>query len=459
MIFEFKLPDLGEGVVEGEIVKWLAEEGDLIGEDQPLVQVMTDKATVEIPSPQAGRVIRRLVPEGQICHVGEVLVSLETDGATATSAGAPGPAAPAVTAASPSVAGPATGAPGNGTGTGPATFANAGGLAPVRATSAAGDGAAPVLATPAIRRLARELGVDLRTVIGSGPHGRLTVEDVRLVAGRLMAPPTPGPAPAPGPSWSPPPPPVASEPARALAALTAPREPGAEERVPFRGVRRTIAERMVLARRTAAHYTHVDEADVTELEALRARLGELAAERGVKLSILPFVAKAVTTALRRHPLLNARLDEERGEIVLLKRYHLGIATATEAGLIVPVVRDADRHSILELAAEIARLAERARRGEASHEELRGSTFTITSLGPLGGILATPILNHPEVAILGLHRVRRVPVVRGDAIVPRDVVNLSLSLDHRVVDGHVGARFLAEVITLLEDPARWLVELA
>ncbi|HEY3354198.1 MAG TPA: dihydrolipoamide acetyltransferase family protein, partial [Polyangia bacterium] len=249
-------------------------------------------------------------------------------------------------------------------------------------------------------------------------------------------------------------------PAAAPATGAAPAAAGPdEERIPFRGLRRAIAERMLLARRTAAHYTHVDEADVTELEATRARAAAAAAARGLKLSILPFVIKALTISLKRHPLLNSHLDEAHGEIVLHRRYHIGVATATDAGLLVPVVRDADRLSILELAAAIARLAERARRGEASREELTGATFTVTSLGNLGGLMATPILNPPEVAIVGLHRVRRVPAVRDDAVVIRDVVNLSISLDHRVVDGHVGARFLADAIALLADPARLLVELA
>jgi pyruvate dehydrogenase E2 component (dihydrolipoamide acetyltransferase) len=412
--YEFRLPDLGEGVAEGEVVRWLVREGDTIAEDQPLVQVMTDKATVEIPSPRAGRVTRVLVAEGRVCHVGEALVALDSAGP----AEAPAPAVALERAAAPG---------------GPAGEAAVGAAQEATAQRANGS----VLATPATRRLARELHVELHGLAGSGPGGRVTADDVRRAAAPAPTPAAASPAPAP-------PAPLVARPD--------------EERVPFRGLRRSIAERMSLARRTAAHYTHVDEADVTDLEATRARARAAAAARGVKLTILPFVVKAMTTALRRHPLLNSHLDEQRGEIVLHRRVHVGIATATDAGLLVPVVRDADRLTILDLAAAIERLAERARTGAASREELSGSTITVTSLGRLGGLMATPILNPPEVAIVGLHRVRRVPVVRGDAIVPRDIVNLSISLDHRVVDGHVGARFLADVITLLEDPARLLVEL-
>jgi pyruvate dehydrogenase E2 component (dihydrolipoamide acetyltransferase) len=232
---------------------------------------------------------------------------------------------------------------------------------------------------------------------------------------------------------------------------------GREERVPLRGLRRRIAENMARSKRTAAHYTYVEEADLTELVTLRDRAGERWEKRGIKLTFLPLVVKAVVAALKKYPMVNASLDEEKGEVVLHYHYDIGVATATEAGLIVPVVRSADEKSIFELAGELQELTERAKAGKAAREELSGSTFTITSLGALGGVMATPIINYPEVAILGVHRIRPMPVVRGGQIVVRQMANLSLSLDHRVVDGFEGASFLREVITLLEDPLLMFLE--
>ncbi len=425
MIYEFRLPDIGEGVVEGEVVRWLVKEGDPLRMDQPMVEIMTDKATVEIPSPRAGRVGQRMFAEGQVCPVGKVLITIEID-ADSASAGdkASAKAAPAATHA----------------GTTPmrATAGAAAGLAPRGSAplspAARARALGPVLATPATRKLARELGVDLRGIFGTGPSARITSDDVRNHAaggGRAHGAPQ-----------SPPAPPIV-------------REPG-DVAIPFRGLRRRIAENMARSKRTAAHFLYVEEVDCTELVALRdkvnARLAKESHATGVrKVTFLPFIVKATAYALRKFPQLNAALDEAAGEIVQRGHVHMGLATATEAGLIVPVVRDADTKSVAELAKEIDRLAEATRANKVSREDLSGSTFTITSLGQLGGVLAAPIINHPEVAILGVHKISKKPAVRDGAIVIRDLMNLSISVDHRVVDGFDAARFVAAIKEGLEAP--------
>jgi pyruvate dehydrogenase E2 component (dihydrolipoamide acetyltransferase) len=410
MTFEFRLPDIGEGVVEGEIVRWLVKEGDLLHEDQPMVEIMTDKATVEIPAPRAGRVAKRIFAEGQICPVGKVLIVIDTDGDGA-----------AVAKAAPAVSAPAVA---------PAASASA----PANGTRASG-----VLATPATRRLARDLGVDISAVAGTGPAGRVTSDDVRGHGGggakveareQLSR----------GPSEGPRTPPAAGD-----------------VRVPFRGVRKKIAENLVRSKHTAAHYTYVEEVDCTDLVVLRERANERLQTGGARLSFLPFIIKAVTAALQKFPQLNATVDDAAGEIVQRRSYHIGIATNTENGLIVPVVRDADRRSLVDLAREIDRLAAATRAGKASREELTGSTFTITSPGKLGGVMATPIINYPEVAILGVHKISRRPAVHGDSIAIRDLMNLSISVDHRVVDGYDAARFVAEIKATLETPGLLFLE--
>jgi pyruvate dehydrogenase E2 component (dihydrolipoamide acetyltransferase) len=405
MLYEFRLPDIGEGIAEGEVVRWLVKEGDVLVEDQPMVEIMTDKATVEIPAPRAGRVAKRMFAEGQICPVGKVLVAIEV----ADAAPAEAPAAPSAGS------GPAPMPRGTGMGTGIRPQGNNG-------VSARDAG---VLATPATRKLARDTGVDIRDVTGTGPAGRVTSDDVRAHGG-------------------------------APASATA--EDG-DTRIPFRGVRRKIAERLVHSKHTAAHYTYVEEIDVTDLVALRERANAELAASGKKLSFLPFIVKATAAALVKFPQLNATLDDAAGEIIQRGRRHIGLATATDVGLIVPVVRDADRLSVVELAAEIDRLAGLTRAGKASREELTGSTFTVTSLGALGGLMATPIINHPEIAILGVHKIARRPAVRGDSIVIRDLMNLSISVDHRVVDGYDAARFVAEIKAALEAPASLYSEAA
>jgi pyruvate dehydrogenase E2 component (dihydrolipoamide acetyltransferase) len=404
MLYEFRLPDIGEGVAEGEVVRWLVKEGDVLQEDQPMVEIMTDKATVEIPTPRAGRVAKLMYAEGQVCPVGKVLIAIEVADAAAGGAGTPASHVAVTHAAS-------TGEP-----------------APRSNGVNARD--AGVLATPATRKLARDTGVDIREVTGTGPAGRVTSDDVRAHAGG----------------------------AAARAPQTGGSDADGDVRIPFRGVRRKIAEHLVFSKHTAAHFTYVEEVDCTELVALRERANAaLAAQASQtktagKLSFLPFIVKATAAALVTFPQLNSTLDDGAGEIIQRGRRHIGLATATDVGLIVPVVRDADRLSIVEIAAEIERLAALTRAGKAPREDLSGSTFTITSLGALGGLLATPIINHPEVAILGVHKISKRPAVRNDSIVIRDLMNLSISVDHRVVDGYDAARFVAEIKAALEAPA-------
>lgn len=474
---EFKLPAIGEGVVEGEIVRWLKQPGDRVAANEGIVEVMTDKATVEIPAPFAAVVERIVVAEGAVAEVGQVIAILGD--APALPASPPVPTvAPAGSIVAPS---PAAGVS--------AAGASAG--APVSpsivATSAAAVAVAPrdavtgkVLATPAARALAREHGIDLETV--PGREGRITKSEVMnataprstAVAGSFEMP-TPRKEPAdegdggtlpiaiPDPSPVKPATPVLDSPIAKSAAAPAPAvrrnlgEPAADELIPFRGMRRRIAEGMTKSFFTAVHYTYVEQVDVSALVAVREQARRAAEEQGVKLSYLPFIVKAVILALKKYPIVNAVLDEVAGHVVLKKRYNIGIATATDQGLMVPVVHDADRLSLLDIGREIQRVSDLAKAFKASREELTGSTFTITSLGAIGGVLATPILNYPEVGILGVHAIRKVPVVNErDEIVVGHLMNLSVSLDHRVVDGFEGASFLQEVRRYLEDPTLLLL---
>jgi len=380
-------------VAEGEVVRWLVKEGDLLEEDQPMVEVMTDKATVEIGSPRAGRVARRLFAEGERCPVGKVLIVIDVEGEAGEPAN-PSPAAAEAPAAAP--------------------------LARATKTENGAPTGEAVLATPATRKLARDIGVDIHGVTGSGRAGRITSDDVRA-HGEGSAPAAP-----------------------------ASRAQTDGVRIPFRGLRKKIAETLVRSKQTAPHVTYVEEIDCTELVALRARLN--GRQGGVeKLSFLPFIIKATIAALKKFPQMNAMLDEAGGQIIEWSSFHIGLATATENGLIVPVIRDADRKSLAELGRDIERLAEATRTGKATRDELMGSTFTITSLGALGGVMATAIINPPEVAILGVHRIARRPAVVGDKIEIRQLMNLSLSFDHRVVDGFDAAQFVAEIKRTLEAP--------
>lgn len=400
MTYDVKLPDIGEGVAEGEIVRWLVKTGDAVKEDQPLVEVMTDKASVEIPSPRTGTIATLHVEEGAMVPVGTTIITIAVAGGAPAAASTP--SAPAAAPAAPAVATPA---------------------APAAASGAR------VEATPAVRALAKELGVSLESLTGTGPGGRITADDVKGAAGG--APPTP-------------------------ATTTA--APAADEtRVPLRGLRRKIAEHMRRSLSTAAQFTFVAECDFTALVEHRTATAARAKAAGVKLTYLAYLFRALPGVLREFPLLNSTLDDATHEIVLKSRTHLGLATNTDEGLTVPIVHDADRLGLFALAREIERLATAARDHKLKLEELQGGTFTVTSTGTKGGVLATPILHHPQVAILGVHAITPKPAVVNGAIVARDLGNLSLSLDHRVVDGAVGADFLYALIERLQTPAAWLTE--
>jgi len=405
MTYSFKLPDIGEGVAEGEILKWMANVGDQIKEDQPLVEIMTDKVNVQIPAPRTGRVLQILAKEGDVAKVGQTIMIID-DGSGGTQP----------------VSGPAAPEPLNA-------------VAPAQPQQAAPSQS--VLATPATRRLARELGVDISLVKGSGAQGRITDDDVKR-----FTPGSPG-----GPST------VAVEAPRPPTHGMAPRE----ELVPLRGVRKTISERMLKSLQTTAQVTHVDEADMTELVLLREAFKGSAEKRGVHLTYIPFIIKALVPALKEFPYVNSSLDEQSGNIVLKKYYNIGIATDTEQGLVVPVVRDVDRKDIFELAGEIETLADKARKAQLTLDEVRGGTFTITNVGAIGGLFATPIVNSPEVAILGLHKIAKRPVVRDGKVEIRDTTYFSLSFDHRVVDGAYAARFTSRVIGTVQDTKKLLSE--
>jgi pyruvate/2-oxoglutarate dehydrogenase complex dihydrolipoamide acyltransferase (E2) component len=384
---DFKLPDLGEGVTEAEIDRWLVKEGQEVAEDAPLVEVITDKATAEIPSPFAGVVSRLHVKEGDVVPVGTVLITIGE-----------GPSSDKVEA--------------------PAEEAE---IEREILESDVGDGR--VKAMPPVRKLARELGVDLTQVAGSGPGGRITREDVEAAGAHPEPEPT----------------------------AFAPVLDRGADREPLRGVRRMIAEHMLAAHRSIPPVTHVEECDVTELTATR-RIANERNPDGPKVTYLPFIIKAVVVALRDHPQLNSSLDEAAGEIVYHDTYDIGFAVDAPQGLLVPVIRRADKKSVRELAGDIERLATAARSGTLQMEDLRGSTFTVTSPGPFGGLMATPIINHPNAAILGVHRATERPVVRDGQIVVRMMLNLSITFDHRLLDGVTAARFCMEVVKLLEHPA-------
>jgi pyruvate dehydrogenase E2 component (dihydrolipoamide acetyltransferase) len=423
----FSLPDLGEGLTEAEIVAVLVREGDVIREDAPLLEVETDKAQVEIPSPMGGRVEKIHVEPGQTVKVGTPLVTF-ADGATAPGA-APTPRRSAPAPAQAAAAAPA-------------------------APPAGARG--PVGATPATRRLARELGVDLKGVRGSGPGGRVLDQDGRAAAAR---PPV---ATAPAATSTAPPAPAGPAKPLATVGLEAPPLPrfeqwGPVERAPLSHLRRTIAERMTLSATLVPHVSHFDRADITDLDAIITRNLEPARAKGVTLTLTAFLLKAAALALQRHPTFNASLDPVAGEMVLKRYYNLGVAVATERGLIVPVLRELDRKPVLEIARELAALAQRVREGKATLDDLRGGTFTITNIGVLGGTAAIPIINYPEVAILAVARARPEPVVRQGQIVPRLLLPLTLTFDHRVADGADGARFATEIVQLLEAPERLIGE--
>jgi 2-oxoisovalerate dehydrogenase E2 component (dihydrolipoyl transacylase) len=425
--YAIKMPDIGEGIAEVELVGWHVQPGDVVAEDQVLADVMTDKATVAIPSPVAGKVVALRGEPGQSMAVGSELIRLEVQGEGNVKADAPAVAAagaPATVHAS----APSAPMPRSAPQERPAEP-----LEPeppeTSPTPTRAPGERPI-ASPAVRRRAWELGIELQFVHGSGPAGRITHEDLDVY--RVS---------------------------RGQGAGNAPRqrERHGEEAVPVIGLRRRIAQKMQEAKRRIPHFSYVEEIDVTELEALRAQINEKHAAARGKLTLLPLIARAVVLAVDEFPQMNARFDDDAGVLTRYRPVHLGIATQTEAGLMVPVLRHAEALDLWAFAREVARLAEAARAGKAAREELTGSTITISSLGPLGGLVTTPVINHPEVAIIGVNRIVKRPMLRGGAVVPRQLMNLSSSFDHRVVDGMDAARFIQAIRALLEHPAMLFVE--
>ncbi len=396
MLCEFKFPDVGEGIAEGEIVRWLVKEGDSVKEDQDLLEVETDKALLTLNSPYTGKVTQLHGKEGEIIKVGDVLTTIEAGGEQAT----------------------ALEAEKRDSGTVVGTLGDNEVVEVVR----------PVQATPAVRALAKQMQIDLASVKGTGPGGRITKEDVETAAAKTA--------------------PQAGAEADAY---------GSVEKIPLRGIRRTVAKRMAEASKRVAEVTIWEDADITELEQVRAKERKVAEEKGVKLTYLPFLIKAVLPALKVHPYFNASLDEAAEAIILKKYFNVGIAVDTPDGLIVFVIKDADRKNILDLAKETATLAEKARHRKIDLHELKGSTFTITNYGVVGASYGTPIINYPEVAILGLGKIEDRPVVRNGQIAIRKIMPLSLAFDHRVIDGVEAGRFLGVVIQHLEDPNLMLIE--
>jgi pyruvate dehydrogenase E2 component (dihydrolipoamide acetyltransferase) len=395
---EIKFPDVGEGITEGTLVKWLVKIGDEIKADQAIAEIETDKAIVEIPTPKAGKISKLFGKEGDILKVGSILASLALPGEE-------------ITAARPEIE--------------PQEIRPA--EPEIKIPEKPSEIPSKVLATPSTRRLARELGVDISRVIGSGPGGRIIDEDIKKF--------------------------TEVKPETAPEALP----PVAEERIPIKGIRKTIGERMVKSLFTAPHVVSMDEADITELVALREKEKKAAEEKGVNLTYLSFIVKAATVALKQHPYLNASLDPQKNEIVLKHYYNIGIAVDTPEGLMVPVIKNTDQKSIMEIAKETKGLAEEARTRKIKLSDLKGNTFTITNIGSIGGIFSTPIINPPDVAILGVHRIRDMPVAINGEIKIRKILPLVLSFDHRVLDGAQAARFMNTLIEHLKDPGLLLVD--
>jgi pyruvate dehydrogenase E2 component (dihydrolipoamide acetyltransferase)/2-oxoisovalerate dehydrogenase E2 component (dihydrolipoyl transacylase) len=397
---DFALPELGEGVYEAELIRWLVKTGDVVKRGQPLLEVMTDKATMEVPAPFAAKVTSVVGESGAKLKVGQVILTYQGDGR----------AEPVVKT--------------------PVAVAEKAMPMPTKTNGLTGGAIA--VAAPSVRHLARKMGIDLSRVRGSGPAGRILLEDLAPFLGREL-----------------PAKPRAAEPAAEYG------RPGT--RMKLQGVRRRIAEHLVDAKKRIPHYSYVDECDVGELVRLRHGLRDACAKNGIKLTYLPFFVKAVAEALKEVPLVNSSLDEEAGEIVLHDRYNVGIAVATPNGLIVPVIHEADKKDLFAVAAEAERLSNEGRAGRARLENLKGGTFTVTSIGGIGGLISTPIINHPEVGIMGIGKIVRRPVYdREGHIKPADLVYLSFSFDHRVVDGAVGASFGNAVKRHLEHPAAMLV---
>ncbi|MFO0424385.1 MAG: 2-oxo acid dehydrogenase subunit E2 [Planctomycetia bacterium] len=445
MATEFKLPDLGENIASGDVVTVFVAPGDVVKPGQALLEVETDKAVIEVPCPPGGRIASVLVKKGDTVKVGQALVTIEPAGAAGSAPAAPAkqPAAPAPAAAAPapSPAPSTAAAPAKRAETAPATRPAAAAVAaPPKPVELEPEPVAAVAAVepagPAVRRLARELGVDLARVRGTGPGGRIVREDVVAAVRQASAQ---------GPSLR-----------RSESTATERDDWGPIRREQMSRMRKTIASNMVRSVQTIPHLTNFDDADVTELEHLRKASAAEYAKSNLKLTALAFVIKAVSLSLRQHPTVNASIDPEKGEIVYKDYVNVGLAVDTPRGLVVPVLRDCDQLSIPQIAQAIADTAEKAKNSQYGIEDLRGGTFTISNLGAVGGAYSTPIINWPEVAILLLGRSRKMPVVHEDKIEPRLMMPLSLSYDHRLIDGAMAARFLNEVIGYLESPGRLLL---
>ena len=444
-IHTIKMPDIGEGIAEVELVAWHVKVGDMVSEDQILADVMTDKATVEIPSPVAGKVLSLGGAVGQVMAVGSAVIHIEVEGA-----GMAGPhAARSASSLPPEGADPAWGGPAPDRANkpalapestpakaAPATTASAPAkreTAVAAATVHARASADKPIASPAVRRRAWDLGIELQFVAGTGMAGRITQQDLDAYVAR------------------------AGQAASTAQADQRYAQRSAEESIPVIGLRRKIAQKMQEAKRRIPHFTYVEEIDVTELEALRTRLNAKYGKDRGRLTLLPFLVRAVVLAVREFPQVNARYDDDAAVVTHYEAVHLGMATQTEGGLMVPVMRHAETRDLWACAAELLRLSEAARSGKATREELTGSTITITSLGALGGIVSTPVINHPEVAIVGVNRMVERPMIRNGAVVARMMMNLSSSFDHRVVDGMHGAEFVQLLRGYLECPATLFVE--
>ncbi len=427
---EFKLPDLGEGMQEAEVVQWLVKPGDILKLDQTMVKVETDKAVVEIPSPVAGRIAEIRVADGQVAKVGDVLVVFET--ATSTNGGSSTPSQSATTA-------PVTTQPSSAPSPSP--------------TAQAPTTKQRVLAAPAVRKLAFELGIDLERVTPTNPNGRVSIEDVRSYSEQAKASSA-----LPASSVAP-----AEQPVSQAAPITAqkiqqPVPTAQDERQPLKGLRKRIAEHMERSWRTIPHATAFDEVDGGALAALRETLKPIAEKRGVRLTYIPLLIKLLIPLLKEFPIFNASLDEELREIIYRHSYHIGVATASPEGLLVPVLRNADRLTLLEIASGLEQLIEGAKKRTLSLPELSGSTFTLNNVGSFGGSSGTPIINYPEVAILAVGRLQDKAVVHQGSVIVRPIMPLALSFDHRLIDGAMAGAFLARFKELVENPSQMMLDM-
>jgi pyruvate dehydrogenase E2 component (dihydrolipoamide acetyltransferase) len=414
---EFRLPELGEGVHEGELVKWKVKVGDQIKDDQPICEIMTDKATIEIPSPFAGKVTELTAKEGEVVKVGQLMLKGEMDGAPKAAASAPAAQAPAAAPQAAKAAAP---------------------QAQASASQASGSktSSADVLASPATRKLANEKGIDLGSVNASGPHGRVLMSDVENhTAGGSAS---------------------SAGSAKKVFAPT-----GEVTRTPIRGLRKKIAEKMRSSADQVVPFSYVEECDATELVKLRTKAKAIGEKRGIKLTYLPFVMKAMVAALKQHPRVNSTFDEATQEMVTYPYYNISLSVQTEDGLTVPVIKNVEQKSIFDLAKEIADVVDRARRKKLTVEDFQGSTITLTNAGSIGGLFSTPVVNYPDLAILGFNKIARRPIVKNvngkEKLVIRDWTYFAISMDHRFLDGAEAAEFLKTFIEYIENPSLLVLE--